>query len=173
MNTVTSKQIAALRYLIARVKFDQKYDSVADIAKVLLWKLIEASRNLTRTVHITVHEDDSEFARDEIINLGFAIGSMMSSNGTTHLEELMHLMGTECKFKLHYGSYLPDGKFGTAGQFSGQRGGPEKAPARYTFWLGPHKVVPMDDSTTVAFTRKDLQHFDLSRSGLYPTLKQN
>lgn len=150
MNTVSQQQIEALKYLILQSK------NADELAKRVLFLLIEKSNGLTEDVSITLWES-GDLPREEIAS---AVRHTMNSvHGTTHLSELLALSGSNMDFTLHYGHYVDD-KFDNTGQMGGDH------QLRYTFWLarglyddnGPGKHIP--------FSLAELRSVEL-KSALY------
>src|SRR3989344_7938377 len=119
----TDKQIKALKYLMFKSRDGN------DLVKRILVFLINSSKELTEQVSVSLMEDREGYSRDEVGEVGHGLHDMISSNGSTHLNELMTAVGTELHFSSHFGHYNERAIFETAGQFSGGY------PMRYTFWL--------------------------------------
>ncbi len=113
---MNQKQIEALKYLIIKSK------DANNLMKRALFFLIEKSDGLTKEVSMTLWENET-FSRSAV---DAAAKNYMRSNtgGTTHLNELMTLMGSDLCFTWAYGHYT-NGKFDTG----------SRAQLRYTFWL--------------------------------------
>lgn len=165
----TEKQIAALRYLVAkaRLHLSPKNPAISVVVSQLVWRLIQASEGLTKPVFITLNEATGDFTREEVHEIGWVAGSLTSGNSTTHLAELLTLMGSDFRFNLHYGAHDADGKFNTDGQFAHQDGHHD-ARMRYTFWLAPG-TSRGTNGTEVRVTRAELEAIDLTQDGLYST----
>ncbi len=175
---MTRKQIAALKYLICEYN---KKNSKTVLAQKVLWFLISQSRVLTRSVCVTLTEEVGGFTAKEVRDIAFGIDNMLSSNGATHLHELLDLMGSPLDFKLHYGDFNPNrtgDPFSTAGQFEGHSVDkvrlPEQVekghPLRYTFWLAK-KEHYSQNATLVEVTKEKLETINLEKPGLYKTLE--
>jgi hypothetical protein len=168
----TPKQIAALRYLI------YKSENSNDLAKRICTFLIEKSNLLTKEVCLTLQENAQGFTAEEISEAAFAFHDMKSSNGSTHVDALIHVLGARLHFDVHYGHFEPHGKFSSEGQFGEKPEAPVslehrndcEMPLRYTFWL----AVPFysKSAEVILVTREELEAFDLERPGLYPGLEQ-
>lgn len=164
---VTEKQFTALKYLIC-VSEDGN-----DLMKRILVFLIDQSEGLTKEVCLTLQDGREGYSGEEIHKA--AINGMFSSNGNTHLNELMILMGSELDFSLHFGDFDPTREgdpFNTDGQFPGfpkesVAGGDEglvrkDMPTRYTFWLSRGSYSR--DASPVVATRKKLEKIKLENS---------
>jgi len=107
----TEKQIKALKYLVFKSK-----DAGPETKKACL-ALIDASQGLTKPVFFTGYSKDIYDGAHGII----------SGQGTTHLNQVMKVLGTEFVFSSH------DGFFTAPGQFqSGSRIGEKHTR---TLWL--------------------------------------
>jgi hypothetical protein len=166
--TVTEKQIAALCYLVARARLDPNKPDISKLVRQLVWRLIAASESLTKTVFITLHQETGDFTPDEINQIAWTAGALNSENSTTYLSALLALTGTEFRFNLHYGAFMPEGEFNSDGQFAHQDGHHD-APMRYTFWFGsvPSLETPGTDRVEVRVTRAELEAIDTTKDGLY------
>ncbi|MEK7662343.1 MAG: hypothetical protein AAB355_02525 [Patescibacteria group bacterium] len=170
----TSKQISALRYMIFNAK------NGTELSKRVLAFLIESSEELTKEVCLSLVADREGYTADEISAAGHGVGSMESCNGTTHLDQILHVMGSELSFSIHYGDFDPtrtDDPFNSDGMFGGwdrsqvTRPGLilEGMPLRYTFWLS--KKNYSRQAALVVATREELEQIDLKKPGLYPSLE--
>jgi hypothetical protein len=170
----TFKQIAALRYMIFNAK------NGTELSKRVLAFLIEASEELTKEVCLSLVADREGYTADEILAAGCGVSSMESCNGTTHLDQILHAMGSELRFSVHYGDFDPartDDSFNSDGQFAGcsrsqvTRPGlvREGMPLRYTFWLS--KTNYSRRATLVVATRELIEQINLKKPGLYPSLE--
>lgn len=173
---VTSKQIAALKYLVFVAKNGSK------LSKQVLAFLIDQSEGLTKEVCLTLVADRDGYTADEINVAGHGVGGMESCNFTTHLHELLVLMGSKLNFSLHYGDFDPTragDPFNSDGQFFGcavhQVSRPglirKGMPLRYTFWLS--KQDYSRQAKLVVATREKLEQIDLTKPGLYPNLENH
>ena len=167
---VTKKQIAALKYMIFIIKNEN------ELSKRILAFLVDQSNKLTKEVCITLVADREGYTASEIEKAAYAIGGMSSSNGTTHLYELLSLMGGKLYFSFHYGDFDPvriDDPFNNDGQFAGfgvsQVRKPELViegmPPRYTFWFS--KKNYSRQAIYVVATREILEQVNIKESGLY------
>ncbi len=171
----TSKQIAALRYMIFIAK------NGTELSKRVLAFLIESSEGLTKDVCLSLVADREGYTGDEIHAAGCGVGGMQSSNGTTHLNELLDVMGSKLTFSVHYGDFDPtriDDPFNNDGQFPGCRLSQvsrpglirKDMPIRYTFWISREEY---SRQATLVFTpREEHEQIDLERPGLYPSLER-
>ena len=170
----TPKQIAALRYMIFKAK------DGTELSKRVLAFLIESSEGLTKDVCLSLVADREGYTRDEIRDAGQGVGGMASSNGTTHLDQILNVLGSELVFSVHYGDFDPtrlDDPFNSDGQFAGWHFSQvsdaglirEGMPLRYTFWLSKESFSLQ--ATLVVTTRAALEQINLERPGLYPTLE--
>jgi hypothetical protein len=171
---MTPKQIAALKYMIFIAK------NGTHLSKRILAILIDKSENLTREVCLTLVAEREGFSGEEIDIAARGMHTMQSSDGTTHINQLMLAMGTDLRFDVHYGDYDParaGDPFSSAGQFPGwdpalvHDPDPEEAcredmPMRYTFWFA--KGHYSRTAALVTTTREELEKIDLRRPGLYP-----
>jgi len=171
---VTSKQIAALKYMIF------KANNGTELSKRVLGFLIDQSEELTKEVCLTLTQDREGYAADEISAAAIGIGVMKSSHCTTHLHELLDIMGSDLNFSVHYGDFDPtrnDDPFNSDGQFAGwseshvNRPGLVRKgmPFRYTFWLSTQDYSRQ--ATLVVATREELEQIDLKKPRLYPSLE--
>ncbi len=167
----TPKQISALRYMIFNAK------NGTELSKRVLAFLIESSGEITKEVCLSLVADREGYTADEISAAGHGVGSMKSSNGTTHLGQILHVMGSDLRFSFHYGDFDPtrnDDPFNSDGMFAGcensQVSRPglsrEGMPMRYTFWLSKQDYSPQ--ATLIVATREELERIDLKKPGLYP-----
>ncbi len=167
----TSKQIAALRYMIFNAK------NGTELSKRVLAFLIESSEELTKEVCLSLVADREGYTADEISAAGHGVGGMDSCNGTTHLDQILAAMGSELSFSVHYGDFDPthtDDPFSQAGQFAGWpqadlESRREGMPMRYTFWLS--KKNYSRQAKLVVATREELDQINLEKPGLYPSLE--
>ena len=170
----TSKQIAALRYMIFNAK------NGTELSKRVLAFLIDQSEKLTKEICLTLVANREGYTADEISDAAYGVHGMKSCNGTTHLDQIFHVMGSKFGFSYHYGDYDPariDDPFNSAGQFAGcgvrSVTDPELVregmPLRYTFWLS--KKNYSRQAALVIATREELEQINLEKPGLYPTLE--
>lgn len=142
----TPKQISALRYLIFIAK------DGTELSKRVLAFLIESSEGLTKDVCVSLVADREGYTADEIVNAGYGFDNMNSCNSTTHLNQILHVMGSELTSSVHYGDFNPaptgdpfncDGIFAGYDRSSVIRPGLANVgmPLRYTFWLAKKKVL--------------------------------
>ena len=171
---VTEKQIAALKYMIFIAK------NGTDLSKQVLAFLIDRSEDLTKEVCLTLVADREGYTADKINAAAHGVGGMLSSNGTTHLHQLLYVMGSDLNFDFHYGDFDPariGSPFSSAGQFAGvsrsKVSDPEHVregmPLRYTFWLSKQSYSLQ--ATLVVATREELGQIDLKKPGLYQSNK--
>jgi hypothetical protein len=168
------EQIAALKYLIFRAK-----NGNCDLSKRILTLLIDKSERLTKDVCISLVDNREGYSGEEIENAAVGIDNMLSSLGTTHLDQILHAMNSAFSFRFHYGDYdssRQDDPFNNDGQFPGwpkdkvQAEGLvlEGMPTRYTFWLSRVPYSRVAEAITIS--REELDQVDITKSGLYPTL---
>ncbi len=173
---ITQKRIAALRYLI----FASTNGN--DLSKRILALLIDRSEGLTKEVCLTLTADRDGLSADEIDSATHGIDFMLSSNGKTHLHEILSAMGSELSPSVHYGDFDPTrtgDAFSSAGQFEGYPSSVvhdpellrENMPLRYTIWLS--KEPYSRQANLVTTTREELELIDLKKSGLYPELEES
>jgi hypothetical protein len=167
MSKPTDKQVAALQYLIARTQLRDKHNAIASLAKQLLWKMIQASENMTKPVCTTLHVNDKELIAEEIYLISDAVDLMCSGNGNTHLGAMMHLMGVGYLFSLSHGNLNEEGRINRL-----PSGHPEKGLMCYSFWLGPGFHGKAGGFEKIKVTCAELEAIDLSRSGLYRPIEQ-
>lgn len=152
-----------------------------DLSKKILALLIDRSERLTKEVCLTLVADREGYNAEEIDSAAHGLGAMQSCNCSTHLDQLLHLMGSGLQFECHYGDFDPnrDGDpFSSAGMFAGfpREMVPDKEliiegmPVRYTFWLSAQ--IYSRQATLVVATRENLEQIDLEKPGLYPTFEQ-
>ena len=162
---MTDEQIAALKYLIFKAR------DGTDRAKKILSLLIDASEGLEKEVFITVTGGEG-FTEEELQDDSLSVGAVQSSNCTTHLGALLHLMGTDFHFTHHYGHMTEDGEYDTTGQFPGAPDHPThtgEEPVRYTYWLARESYSK--EASRVSVSREEIDAVDLSKPGLYPVLE--
>lgn len=158
----SEKQIAALRYLIANADVD------SEMAKRILFFLLENSNGLTQEVAVSFFQDKGGYTAEEVGQAGHGIGVMQSANSTTHMNALMQLMGADMDFSIHYGHYDTSiGEFSTNGQFTGGK------PLRYTFWLSQSQYGKNTQQLKILATpsKGELAKIRLDKPGLYPILE--
>jgi hypothetical protein len=136
---VSDKQIAALKYLIAHSRYANNF------CKRLCFWLIDHSQQLTKSVSVSIriHPQDT-MAADGAHN-------MVSNGCTTHLNAIMHAMGTEFHFSHHGGTRNVEGLLEGSGG--------------YTFWLSPDYYDRQ--ATQLHFNIEVINQIKLARSGLY------
>ncbi len=155
----TSKQISALRYMIFSAK------NGTELSMRVLAFLIESSEEFTKEVCLSLVADREGYTADEISAAARGVDAMVSCNGTTHLQELLAVMGSDLHSSFHYGDFDPartDRPFNCdedLGLFS------ENMPPRYTFWLA--KKHYSKQATLVVATREELERIDLNKPDLY------
>ena len=167
----TSKQIAALKYLI----FNDS--SKNEIAKRILAFLIKSSKKLTRGVCLSLVEKREGYTAEEIYSAAHAIDYMNRCNNP-----ILNAMGSNLEFSIHYGDFDPnstDRKLNTDGQFAalnlspGQVSNPgsirKGMPVRYTFWLAAKPYS--EKAKLVVVGRGELDKIDLNKPGLYPNVE--
>lgn len=170
----TLKQIAALKYMIFKAR------NVNGLSKRVLVFLIESSERLTKEVCLSLVADREGYTADEIKVAAYGVHDMQSSNGATHVDQILHVMGSELGFSFHYGDFDPartDDRFNNDGQLASfnrsqvTRDGliREGMPLRYTFWLS--KESYSREAVLVTPTREDLEQINLEKPGLYPSLE--
>lgn len=169
-----SKQIVALKYMIFRSKDGN------ELSKQVLALLVDSSERLTKDVCLSLVADREGYTIDEISTVVSGVGEMQNSYGTTHINEILDVMGSKLKFSYHYGDFDPsrtDDSFNCDGQFAGHSESKvsrpglvrEGMPLRYTFWLS--KDDYSRQATLVVATREDLEQINLKKPGLYPSLE--
>lgn len=157
---VTDKQIAALKYMIFISKDGR------EMAKKILFCLINKSERLTKDVYFTLTQKEDWLNREEVDRNARSVGAMQSVNCSTHLNEIMEVLGADLRFSVHYGHFSSVGSFNTEGMFpSAREGDRADAPMRYTFWLA--RKLYSRSATEVAVSRAELDAIDLKEHGLY------
>ncbi len=153
---LTQSQLDALKYLILVSKDGEV------LAKKILLHLIAHSERLTKEVCLTVIEGREGFTSEEIEKAAYGVHDMQSSNGTTHLSEVMVAMGASMLFNLHSGDFDPD-----------RQGDPfnhefeKDRRKRYTFWLD--RTFYSREATYIPTSKVDLQKVDVRKPNLdYP-----
>ncbi|MFZ2523505.1 MAG: hypothetical protein WAW92_03940 [Minisyncoccia bacterium] len=167
----TTKQIAALRYMIFRAK------DGSELSKRVLAFLIDSSDGLTKEVCLSLVADREGYNTEEISAAGHGVSDMQSCNGTTHLSQIMVAMGNDLYFSVHYGDFdpsRPGDPFSQAGQFAGiPQADPvsrqEGMPMRYTFWLSRENYSR--EAKLVTVKREELEQINLRKPGLYPRIE--
>lgn len=168
----TSKQIAALKYIIFKAQ------NGTELSKRVLAYLIDKSEGLTKEVVLTLVANREGYKADEISKAALGVGEMQSSGGPTHINALLDVMGTELKFSFHYGDFDPnrtDDPLNCDGQFPGvpehklsRPGlGRKGMPLRYTFWISKENYSRK--ATLIVTTREELDQINLKKPGLYPS----
>ena len=173
---VTSKQIAALRFMIFNAK------DGTELSKRILAFLIGQSNELTKEVCLTLVANREGYTADQISKAAYGVGNMRSGGGTTHLDEILDVMGSEFGFSVHYGDFDPtrtgdpfncDGQFAALRNLASSVSDPgtlrEGMPLRCTFWFSKQNYSR--EAALVIATREELEQIDLTRSGLYPSLE--
>lgn len=167
----TAKQIAALKYVIFH---SQDGDN---LLKRILAFLIDRSENLTKEICLVLVADREGYTGEEIDAAAHRLHGMQSANGTTHLDQILHVMGADLCFSCHYGDVDPTrthNPFSAAGQFCGLSESivknkdalAEGMTLRYTFWLAK-KIYPPQGIKLIATTRFELEQINLDKPGLY------
>ncbi len=166
--SMTEEQVAALRYLIAKGRLSGYDEEICVLAKQLVWRLIEASQNLTVSVFTVLREGEGGFTAEQISQIGRCVSALRSANQPVHLDALLKLAGTPWRLNLHYGHVNPKGRVDTTGQFDAG-----EHPWRYTFWLSDKEGEALfRESERIEVTCNELEQIDLSKPGLYPTLER-
>lgn len=172
----TQNQIAALKYLIFAAK------DGTHLSKRILSFLIDESEALTKEVCLSLVANREGYTGEEISAAADGVFRMSNSNCSTHLGEIVCVMGVNLKFSAHYGDFDPsrgdcrlncDGI--AAGRTIQQVYDPgltrEGMPIRYTFWLSKNHYS--EQATLVVATLEKLNQIDLAKPGLYPYLEQS
>ena len=168
---ISEIQIAALKYLIF------KAHNTPDLSKRIMSFLIDQSEKLTKEVVLTLIENREDFSGEEIREAAYGIDRMLSSNGATHINEVLLATGSDLDFSIHYGDFDPNREpdhFNNAGQLAGMDRSlvfnPESVregmPLRYTFWLSIGSYSRT--ASLVKVDREILEKIDLAKPGLYP-----
>lgn len=173
---MTQRQIAALKYMIFIAR------PGVELTKRVLAFLIDQSEGLTKEVCLTLTEGCQGYSAEEINIAAHGMSAMRSCNSTTHLSEILDVMGSELDFDVHYGDFDPTREgdpFSNAGQFAGWdaslvRGQDaelvrEGMPLRYTFWLA--RKFFSRGAVLVTTTREELEKINLKKPGLYPSIE--
>jgi hypothetical protein len=155
----TQKQIAALRYLLFKAK------DGTDLSKRVLAFLIEQSDGLSREVCLTLAENQEGYAAEEILSAAFGVHGMLSGNGTTHINRILHAMESDLLFSHHSGDFDPTRK---GDPFSS---GLNRSSTGFTFWLA--KEYYSRQANLVSATREELEKINLKKSGLYPEIERD
>jgi hypothetical protein len=169
-----NKQIAALKYLIFKSKDGN------ELSKRVLAFLIDSSEGLTKDVCLSLVAGREGYGAEEIHGAADGAYNMQSCDGTTHLDQVFYVMGSELGFSYCYGDFdstRADDPFNNDGQFAGvplstvSRPGlaAEGMPVRFTFWLS--KGNYSRDAELVVATREDLESINLKKPGLYLILE--
>lgn len=159
----TTKQIAALKYMIFKAKDGN------ELSKRILAFLLDQSKGLTKEVRLTLVADREGYTGGEIQAAAYGIGVMESCNCTTHVDQLLHVTGSEFLLSFCCGAFDANG----ADELSGKTGqcvgfnSPRRESVNlgYTFWLA--KELCSQQATLITTTRDELERIDLSRPGLY------
>ncbi len=102
---MNNTQTEAVKYLIIHSK------DATELAKKILFFLLEQPEALKISTCITVIEGSDGFSKKDVLNIYNSIHDMKSSNGTTHLNEIMKVAGSNFLFFAHAGAFHPDGEF--------------------------------------------------------------
>lgn len=166
------RQLVALKYLVARSKDGN------DIAKRILWALIDGSHGLRESVAISLVADREGFSASEIFEAGMKTSDFLSCNGSTHIDQILAAMGTPFRVSVHYGDFDPtrpgktldcDGMFAGLASWEGATFPPgslkQGMPMRYTFWLARENYDR--HAKLLHANRETLLAIDLSRPGLH------
>lgn len=141
-----AKQIEALKYLIIKSK------DADDLAKRILFFLIDKSEGLTKEVSMTVWEGDA-FSRNTVNKAAENCNSLKSCSRETHLGELLALIGSEMHFSYHRGHYV-DGRLDIGDQ----------QKMRYTFWLAKEMHGHGGMGEHITFSPEELSGLELASS---------
>jgi len=95
MTTLSDDQINALKYLIFMSK------DAGPETKKICFALIDASERFKKPVYFTGNTKDAQFG----------VHDMVSSNGTTHLSEILKTVGLKFRFSHHDGFFVSGGNF--------------------------------------------------------------
>jgi len=142
--------------------------------------LIDRSQKFTREVCFTLTEGRG-YTADEIRGAASGIHGMQGCNCTTHIDQILHVMGVKLRFSYHYGDFDPNRNgdpFSSAGQFAGAdisqvcrvdliRKG---MPLRYTFWFS--KQDYSRKAKFIIATHEKLEKINLRKPGLYPSIEK-
>lgn len=150
----TSNQIAALTYIIFNAK------DGTELSKRVLTFLVELSGFLTKEVCLSLVAGREGYTAGEIRAAGHGVHDMESSQGTTHLNQILDAMGSKLKFSVHYG-YFDPARNGDALVW--------QESDSCTFWLS--KETYSRQATLIVATRKELGKINLMKPGLYPSLE--
>ena len=111
---ITEDQINVLKYLITKSK------DAGEKTKKACLALIDASQDLSRPVYFTGYSKD----------IAFGVHEMVSTHGSTYLNEIMRLMSTNWSFS-HHGGYHEK----TTQMFVGRM--KDDCKYTHTIWLSP------------------------------------
>lgn len=170
----TAKQIAALKFLLYNANVRNQ------TTKQILALLINRSRKLAKEVCLTLVQDRDGYTAEEIDAAAKTVSILLSSNSTTHLNEVLKAMGSDFVFSVHYGDFNPSrskDQFSAEGMFAGFDKSQvsdgklltEGMPLRYTFWLA--KDYYSRQAVLVKATRDSFEKINLGRPGLYPNIE--
>ncbi len=173
----TAQQVAALKYLIAVARDGN------DLVKRILFFLLDSSDGLTEAVSVAFFEGKKGYTKEEISDAAQALAAMQSCNCSTHLDQLMHLVGEKpLFFSVHYGHYNRAGDFTSEGMFPGEikerapghEHDRDNMPLRYTFWIA-EKMYGHSGQGHPLLTpsRRKLAAINLKKPGLYPKSEGN
>src|SRR3989344_2981903 len=95
---LTGTQVSALKYLIAHSR------GASDLAKRILFFLLDRSNGLTEEVCFSISSEGVEYTEADVKQAGHTVGGMQSCNGTTYLNELTALSGSDFSFSVHSAS---------------------------------------------------------------------
>jgi len=123
---ISDNQIKALKYLILKSK-----DAGLETKKIC-FALIDGSEGLTKSVFFTCNSKDAQYG----------LHDMVSSNGTTHLQEIMKSVGTEMIFSNHGGYFDAEGIFNSHLK--------EGEDYTHTLWLSKNRY----DKTALELTKE-------------------
>ena len=134
-SNISVEQMKAFRKLILDSKDGNSFGK-----EVMLW-LINNSDHLTRPVAVNI---PTSIAHEFAYNAATSVHDMLSSNGTTYLNELIRLMGSPLHFSHHCGQYA------TLGLIQNDKRSFSSKLEGYTIWLTPeyyghnHEVTVFD-----------------------------
>jgi len=143
---ITDRQLLALKELIQGSK-----EGSQTLKKLLLF-MIRNSQRLTEPVHLSLWQDREGYSARDIRSIVRQLSIMLNDPGSTHLNQLMALIGTHLIFSSHTGVYGENGEPGLLTS--------SKLPVRYTFWLATEPHGQSGPGRALVATRQEIESID-------------
>lgn len=139
MITLSDEQINALKYLIFMSK------DAGPETKKACFAMIDASERFTKAVYFTGNTKDIQYG----------VHNMVSSNGTTYLDEILKAIGIKFLFSHHHGYFISSGNFNPE-----YKNGENHT---HTIWLSNERY----DKFATEVISEDAEKIDLTTDPLY------